>query len=78
MTESDREFKICASEKLFVVRNSLKSYSFRTHSEGGGGGGGGGAGEPESERKRITYMCCREAEGKPTMLLCKKFYHPKN
>ena len=46
--ESDREFKICASEKLFVVRNSLNSYSFKTSSEGREGRDG----EPESERRR--------------------------
>ena len=59
--ESDREFKICASEKLFVVRNSLKSYSFKTHSEGREGR----AGEPESERKRITACAAEKQKASP-------------
>ena len=57
MTESERELKICAADKLLLVKILFEETRFKASSEGREG-----KTVTESERKKIPDLCSREAK----------------
>ena len=62
-SERDRQFTICAVDKLLLVQIMLEEVRFKASFEGREG-----RAVTESERKRISDLDSREAKGTTTML----------
>ena len=62
-SEREREFKICAAEKMLLVKILFEEESFKASFEGREG-----RAVTESEKKRISDLGSREAKGTTTML----------